>query len=112
VVNTVPSSDPRYNPKYDSIYNHGYGEPAGTQGINCHHSLYPFIEGVNTNPFHHPDTEQSIKNGDIQQKQRAWERNVRCDKKLIEYGEDPVIQLVWLITKVYLVPTVPNYENW
>lgn len=83
MVNAVPSSDPRYNPKYDSICNHGYGEPAGTQGINCHHPLYPFIEGVNTNPFHHPDTEQAIKNGDIQQKQRAWERNVRRDKKLI-----------------------------
>lgn len=68
-------------------YDYGYGEPAGTQGINCHHSLYPFIEGVNTNPFHHPDTEQAIKNGDIQQKQRALERNVRRDKKLIEYGQ-------------------------
>ena len=87
VVNTVPSSDPRYNPKYDSIYNHGYGEPGGTQGISCHHSLYPFIERVNTNPFHHPDTEQAIKNVDIQQKQRALERNVRRDKKLIEYGQ-------------------------
>lgn len=87
IVNTVPSSDYRYNPKYDSIYNHGYGEPAGTQGINCHHSLYPFIEGVSTNPFKHPDTEQAIKNGDIQQKQRALERNVRRDKKLLEYAE-------------------------
>ncbi|AYE37490.1 hypothetical protein D1B17_01960 [Companilactobacillus zhachilii] len=66
IVNTVPSSAPRYNPKYDSIYNHGYGEPAGTQEINCHHSLYLFIEGVSTNPFKHPNTEKAIKSGDIQ----------------------------------------------
>ncbi|MGN8987964.1 phage minor capsid protein, partial [Ligilactobacillus salivarius] len=37
VVNIVPIDDPNYNDKYDSIYNHGYGEPAGTLGINCRH---------------------------------------------------------------------------
>lgn len=30
VVNIVPTNDPNYNDKYDSIYNHGYGEPTGT----------------------------------------------------------------------------------
>ena len=42
VVNIVPTNDPSYNDKYDSIYNHGYGEPAGTLGINCRHKLFPF----------------------------------------------------------------------
>lgn len=84
VVNTVPSSDPRYNPKYDSIYNHGYGEPAGTQGINCHHELFPYIEGVTTNPFTHPNTEEAIKKGKIQQKQRALERRIKNDKKSLD----------------------------
>lgn len=84
VVNTVPSSDPRYNPKYDSIYNHGYGEPAGTQGINCHHELFPYIEGVTTNPFTHPNTEEAIKKGKIQQKQRALERHIKNDKKSLD----------------------------
>lgn len=88
VVNTVPSSDPRYNPKYDSIYNHGYGTLWGTQGANCHHQLYPYIEGVSTNPFHHPDTEQAIENGKVQQKQRALERRIRDDKKSLKYAKD------------------------
>lgn len=43
VVNMVPPSDSRYNKKYDSIYNHGYGEASGTLGINCHHIFYPFL---------------------------------------------------------------------
>ena len=32
VVNLVPASDPAFNPHYDTIYDHGYGDPAGTQG--------------------------------------------------------------------------------
>lgn len=32
VVNLVPPESNDYDPKYDSIYNHGYGTPAGTQG--------------------------------------------------------------------------------
>lgn len=32
VVNIVPPESSDYNDKYDSIYNHGYGEPSGTQG--------------------------------------------------------------------------------
>lgn len=88
VVNLVPSTDPRYKPKYDSIYNHGYGEPAGTQGINCHHSLYPFVEGVNKNPFKHPNTEDAIEKGKIKQKQRALERKIRQDKKSLHHAEE------------------------
>lgn len=32
VVNLVPPESPNFNPRYDSIYNHDYGEPSGTQG--------------------------------------------------------------------------------
>ncbi|WP_323064621.1 phage minor capsid protein [Limosilactobacillus reuteri] len=32
VVNIVPPESPDFDDKYDSIYNHGYGTPAGTQG--------------------------------------------------------------------------------
>lgn len=32
VVNLVPPGSPGFDDRYDSIYNHGYGEPAGTQG--------------------------------------------------------------------------------
>lgn len=81
VVNlTEPGSD-TFNPKYDSIYNHGYGTPAGTQGINCSHELYPFIDGVNTNNQPQYDPQTAIANGDIQAKQRGYERAIRQSKK-------------------------------
>ena len=87
IVNTVPESDHRYNPKYDSIYNHDYGKASGTQGANCHHELYPYLEGISTNPFEYPNTAKAIANGEIQQHQRALERKVRHDKKMIHYSE-------------------------
>ncbi|MBS0955808.1 phage minor capsid protein [Lactiplantibacillus plantarum] len=81
VVNlTEPGSD-TYNAKYDSIYNHGYGTPAGTQGINCSHELYPFIDGVNTNNQPQYDPQEAIAKGDIQAKQRGYERAIRQSKK-------------------------------
>lgn len=88
VINTVPPSDPQFNSKYDSLYNHGYGEPAGTKGINCHHNLFPYKEDVSTNPFTHPNTEEAIKKGNIQQRQREIERRIRHDKKMLHYSEE------------------------
>ncbi|MGI1808861.1 phage minor capsid protein [Pediococcus pentosaceus] len=87
VVNRVPRSDTKFDPDYDTIYDHGYGEAGGTQGINCHHSLFPFIKGVNTNPFGQYDPDEAIAKGKIQQKQRALERNVRLDKKKLEVAK-------------------------
>ena len=82
VVNMIPSSDPRYNKKYDSIYNHGYGEASGTLGINCRHNFYPFSEDTNTNNQHPTVTpEEAIKNAGLQQKQRQYERSIRDAKK-------------------------------
>lgn len=87
VVNlTEPGSD-TYNAKYDSIYNHGYGTPAGTQGINCSHTLYPFIEGVNTNNQPQYDPDKAKANGDIQAKQRGYERAIRQTKKKLAAAE-------------------------
>ena len=81
VVNMIPSSDPRYNKKYDSIYNHGYGEASGTLGINCHHIFYPFSEDVNTNDQRPTVTpKEAIKNASLQQKQRQYERSIRDAK--------------------------------
>lgn len=87
VVNRVPRSDTKFDPDYDTIYDHGYGEAGGTQGINCHHSLFPFIKGVNTNPFEQYDPDEAIAKGKVQQKQRALERNVRLDKKKLEVAK-------------------------
>ena len=80
VVNIVPPESPDYDDKYDSIYNHGYGEPSGTQGINCRHRLFPFVPGVNVNHQPQYDPEKAIANGKIVQKQRARERAIRDAK--------------------------------
>lgn len=82
IVNMIPPSDPRYNKKYDSIYNHGYGEAGGTLGVNCHHIFYPFSEDANTNnqrPTVAPA--KAIENAKLQQKQRQYERSIRDAKK-------------------------------
>ena len=87
IVNMIPESDPRFNSKYDTVYNHEYKEPAGTQGINCHHILKPFVEGVSTNTYEHPDEQQAIENGATQAKQRAYERQIRKDKQLLSAAQ-------------------------
>lgn len=87
VVNLVPESDPRYDREYDSIYNHDYGKPGGVEGINCSHILFPYHKGWNTNNQPQYDPEEAIKNGEIQQKQRGYERNVRKYKKLLATAE-------------------------
>lgn len=87
VVNIVPDDDPNFNPKYDTIYNHGYGTPAGTLGINCRHVLFPFEEGVNVNHQPRYDPKEAIKNGNLQQKQRAYERSIREAKKRLKVAE-------------------------
>lgn len=81
VVNVVTEDNTAYNPKYDSIYNHGYGTPAGTMGINCAHTLTPFDPKVNTNVEQQYDPQEAIKRGQEQQKQRGMERAIRASKK-------------------------------
>ena len=77
VVNTVPKSDPRFNKKYPTIYDHDYGKPAGTLGINCRHMLYPYVEGVSHNFQKQVDPKEAIENGKVEAKQRYYERQVR-----------------------------------
>ncbi|MCD5464865.1 phage minor capsid protein [Lactobacillus delbrueckii subsp. bulgaricus] len=77
VVNVIDHGDPRFNPKYPTIYDYGYGTPAGTLGINCMHELYPYVEGVTINRQKHYDEQEAIRNGEIQQMQRYYERQVR-----------------------------------
>lgn len=84
VVNLVPPENPNYNDKYDSIYNHGYGTPGGTQGINCSHILFPYRPGVNTNHQPQYDPKEAIANGKLVQQQRARERSIRDAKRRLE----------------------------
>lgn len=88
VVNIVPTDDPNYNDKYDSIYNHGYGEPAGTLGINCRHKLFPFTPGVNVNNMPQYNPKEAIRNGNLRQKQRYYERSIRDAKKRLKVAEE------------------------
>ena len=88
VVNIVPTDDPNYNDKYDSIYNHGYGEPAGTLGINCRHKLFPFTPGVNVNNMTQYNPKEAIRNGNLRQKQRYYERSIRDAKKRLKAAEE------------------------
>ncbi len=87
VVNTVDHGDPQFNPKYPTIYDYGYGTPAGTLGINCMHQLYPYVEGVTINRQKHYDEQEAIKNGQIQQMQRYYERQVRKWKQRKDAAE-------------------------
>ncbi|GAW63076.1 phage minor capsid protein [Ligilactobacillus acidipiscis] len=84
VVNIVPPTHESYNPRYDSIYNYGYGQPSETLGINCRHDLYPYVEGVSHNFQKHYDPRKARKNADIQQKQRYYERSVRHQKEKLK----------------------------
>lgn len=95
VVNLVPASDPAFNPHYDTIYDHGYGDPGGTQGINCRHILFPYEPGVSENHQPQYDPEEAIKNGKLVQQQRARERAIRDAKKRLavaeQLGDDKMI---------------------
>lgn len=85
VVNLVSPSDPDFDPHYDSIFNHGYGEPSGTQGINCRHILFPYEPGVSENHQPQYDPDEAIKNGKLVQQQRA--RAIRDAKKRLAVAE-------------------------
>ena len=80
-----------------SLYDHDYGEPGGTMGINCRHTLTPFIIGVNKVPDTEiPDPKQAIANGKKQASQRSYERGIREAKYKLEaakqLGDDKLIQ--------------------
>lgn len=75
-----------------SIYDHGYGDPDGTQGINCKHILNPGRPDINTNNQPQYDADEAQENAEIQQKQRKIERDIRYQKKRMNAAlelEDP-----------------------
>lgn len=87
VVCIVPHSDPRCDNDYPNIYDHGYGTPAGTQGINCTHILNPYIKGVSHNYAEQFDPKKAVENMKIQQKQRYLERGVRKNKRKLQLAK-------------------------
>lgn len=87
VVCIVPTNDPRYKKEYPSIYDYGYGTPAGTQGVNCGHALWTYVEGVSHNYQKQYDPKEAVAKMKIQQKQRYYERGVRKNKRKLELAQ-------------------------
>lgn len=76
-----------------SLADYGYGTPGGCLGINCGHMMTPFIIGANRKPDlpnHLKDLtpEQAEHNANIQQKQRAFERQIRKNKEALEVAKE------------------------
>ena len=74
--------------KIYSLLDYGYGSAAGCLGINCHHTLTPYVVGVNYKPdlpehLANLTPEEAIKNANSQSKQRAIERSIRQSKELL-----------------------------
>lgn len=68
--------------KYPHWNTSSYGEPDGILGINCHHHIYPYVDGVSVRR-HFPTDDMDANNKLYQeiQKQRALERSVRKQKR-------------------------------
>ena len=78
--------------KIFALVDFGYGKPGGCQGINCGHTMTPFIPGVNYMPDIDDDLkglteEQAIENANVQSKQRAMERAIRASKERLHVAE-------------------------
>ena len=78
--------------KIYALDDYGYGKPGGCQGINCGHTMTPFIVGANYMPDIDDDLkdlteEQAIENANIQSKQRAMERAIRNSKEQLHVAE-------------------------
>jgi len=122
VVNLVPPESPNYDDRYDSIYNHGYGTPAGTQGINCSHVLFPYVPGINVNHQPQYDPKEAIKNGKLVQQQRARERAIRDAKRRLvaakELGDEEQVNHAKTLIRArqgnlrqYIKETNSNHEK-
>ncbi len=81
IVNIKQRGAPNYDNRYPSIYDYGYGEPQGTQGINCSHTLTPFDPDTMTNPYRQYDVDEAMRKSNEQAKQRQLERSIRNNKK-------------------------------
>lgn len=64
----------------DFVSSTGYGTGPGLCGWNCHHSFYPFFEGLSADTYTH-DTKENRKAYEQSQQQRAYERAIRQSKR-------------------------------
>lgn len=78
--------------KIFALDDYGYGKPGGCQGINCGHTMTPFIPGANYKPdlpehLANLTPEEAIENANKQSKQRALERSIRQSKEFLHVAE-------------------------
>lgn len=66
---------------YTPLSQTSYGKPAGLFGINCGHSSYPFIPGVNIQRFFPYDEKENAERYKEFQHQRQLERKIRKNKR-------------------------------
>lgn len=67
--------------EYSPLSSTSYGQPAGLFGINCGHSSYPFIPGINIQRYFPVDPEENAARYKELQKQRQLEREIRAGKR-------------------------------
>lgn len=88
---------------YLTLKSIGYGEVTGFKGANCRHDWYPHIKGISSNPYTKKyldelNNKTVTYNGkemslyDAQQKQRAMERQIRDDRRILA-GFDEAIKV-------------------
>lgn len=79
-MDQIPA-DSKYRSIYDPYWQAEYGTAGGHRGVNCGHSHFIFIEGVNTNTSEPIDPELNAKVRQLTDKQRRLERQVVKFKK-------------------------------
>lgn len=79
-MDQIPA-DSKYRSIYDPYWQAEYETAGGHRGVNCGHSHFIFIEGVNTNTSEPIDPELNAKVRQLTDKQRRLERQVVKFKK-------------------------------
>lgn len=79
-MDQIPA-DSKYRSIYDPYWQAEYGTAGGHRGVNCGHSHFIFIDGVNTNTSKPIDPELNAKVRQLTDKQRRLERQVVKFKK-------------------------------
>jgi len=86
IIDTRPPGQARSG--FPSLFDFGYPAPDGPFGINCRHSMIPFIPGVNENNQPQYDRMETIERSAQTAQQRELERRIRRSRKDIMILEE------------------------
>lgn len=73
--------------KYAAWSSTSYGAPDGLLGINCRHSIYPFVEGLSKQTYFPYDATINEQAYEASQVQRKLERDIRKAKRQLQMVE-------------------------